>query len=500
MAGALELRGRRRRRWWASPAGVTGLLAIALICLLAGPSSAIAAALPGPSTFFPGLTDDALFQYSSNATRLQWLSRARSIGSTEVRIDVTWTSVAPYYLPASFDPSNPGDPAYNWTNLDATVRAAVANHQTPLLQLYSAPAWAEAAGGPPRYTVDGSWEPNATAYGAFAHAVALRYSGHFPDPLNPGRDLPRVTDFQAWNEPNLPQYLMPQWVRGPRNSIVAASPGIYRSMLSAFYAGIKSAVASDYVVAAGTAPYGDPPGVDRMQPLTFLRGLLCLTTKLGPAPCPNPAHFDALSHHPYALTPTASARIPGDVSVPDLGQIWSLIHAAQRYKRALPAGHKSLWVTELDWSTQTHVRQPITLAEQARYLSLAFYELWTEDVSHIFWFNLRDPTAPGHSTQDTGLYLLNGAAKPSEAAFRFPFVALSAAAGQRIIWGKAPFLGTVTIQRAAGRGWDTVLQLRTTGNGVFYDQVALDQSWRLRAEIHGVTSPTWAGQAKPSRA
>ena len=35
--------------------------------------------------------------------------------------------------------------------------------------------------------------------------------GHFPDPLNQGRFLPRVSYWQGWNEPNLSHYLTPQW-------------------------------------------------------------------------------------------------------------------------------------------------------------------------------------------------------------------------------------------------------------------------------------------------
>ena len=53
------------------------------------------------------------------------------------------------------------------------------------------------------------------------------------------------------------------------------------------------------VITAGTAPFGDQPGEDRMQPARFVRGMLCLNGRK-PAPCPSPAHFDALAHHPYS--------------------------------------------------------------------------------------------------------------------------------------------------------------------------------------------------------
>ncbi len=41
-----------------------------------------------------------------------------------------------------------------------------------------------------------------------------------------------------------------------------------------FYAAVKSVAPSDAVIAAGVAPNGEPAGVGRMAPVTFLRGLL----------------------------------------------------------------------------------------------------------------------------------------------------------------------------------------------------------------------------------
>lgn len=467
-------------------------LAVALLALALGPAGARAAALPGPSTFVTGVVDNPSFQYTDQATRSLWLGRARALGSSFVRIDVNWSAIAPAQDVAGFQAADPSDPHYSWATLDATVTTAVADHQTVMLMLYDAPLWAQAL-NPPAYATPGSWEPNATDYGAFAHAVAQRYSGSFPDPAVPGHALPRVTYFQAWNEPNLTQYLAPQWVTGPHNSIVAYTPGMYRSLLNALYAGVTSVQPHAYVLAAGTAPYGDPPGVDRMRPLTFLEGLLCLTASLGPAPCPDPAHFDALDHHPYALTPTIHARVPGDISVPDLGQIWKLLAAAERSGRALPAGPKSLWDTEIDWSTDPNVSAPVSVAEQARYVSEAFYELWEQDVNHVFWFDLRDPLSPQfNSDTDTGLYYQSGAAKPSATAFRFPFVALIQPHSQRIIWGRAPRAGVVLIQKAVGRGWQTVLTLHTTAGGVFYARSSLGSGLLLRATLAGVSSLPWS--------
>ena len=120
-----------------------------------------------------------------------------------------------------------------------------------------APGFAEGPGRPSSATA-GSWKPDAGAYGQFARAVAIRYSGSY-------EGLPRVRYYQAWNEPNLSMYLAPQY-KGKRS----VAPEIYRRLLNSFYAGVKGVDRANVVITGGTAPYGDEPGGDRTRPLTFL--------------------------------------------------------------------------------------------------------------------------------------------------------------------------------------------------------------------------------------
>src|SRR5450755_466250 len=185
------------------------MLATLLACGVALPARSRAASLPGPAFFSTGFVDDPAFEYSSDAVRSLWLGRAEQLGSTAVRIGVVWAVVAPYTVPPGFRASNPGDPNYHWTAVDAAVRTATADGQKVILMPFQAPKWAEAPGRP-SYVIAGAWNPSPRAFGAFAHALARRYSGDYPDPLHRGQMLPRVRDFQAWNEPNLPMYLMPQ--------------------------------------------------------------------------------------------------------------------------------------------------------------------------------------------------------------------------------------------------------------------------------------------------
>jgi hypothetical protein len=424
-----------------------------------------------------------------------WLARARALGSSFVRISAYWSLIAPTTRPAGFNPSNPADPNYNWSMTDSAVQAATAAGENILLLASGAPSWAEPQPLPAGVR-PGTWEPDATEYGRFAAAIALRYSGHFrPSPSS--AYLPRVSYLQAWNEPNLPRYLMPQWSQDTTTgAFVATSPLIYRAMLNAFYAGVKSVAPTDTVLAAGLGPYGDPPGDPRnqMAPVTFFETMLCLGSNLQPAgSCPSPAHFDALDHHPYGATPTIKAHNPGDIAVPDLGKIWRILRAAQHFNLALPAGPKPLWVTELDW-TDVPPSPPsaASLALQARFLPLGFYELWRQGVSHVFWFQLRDPAYQPNSFAGGGLYFQSGAAKPAAAAYRFPFVAIPSAHGKLTIWGRAPARGPVLIEERAGRRWRRVLRLTANAGGIFYAKYRLGSHLYLRAVAGSAVSPVWA--------
>jgi hypothetical protein len=463
-------------------------LAVVLLLLAVDPAPSRAAPLPGPKSFSTGLVDTTTFQHSTHRVRQFWLSRAEKLGSTAVRVDVDWSTIAPTRLPRHFHAADPGAKHYRWSRLDATVRSAASHRQSVLLMVYRAPAWAEARHRP-RQVAPGTWEPKPRDFAEFGRALALRYSGHFRDPLHRTKSLPQVRDFQAWNEPNLPQYLMPQWVESSGGSIYPASPRRYRALLNAFYSAVKAVQSHSFVLAAGTAPYGDPPGGARMAPVTFLQGLFCLTPVLSPTPCSDPPHLDGLDHHPYAPSPTFQARLPGDISVPQLWKIRTVLHAAQRLGHVLPAGPKPLWITEIDWSTKRPQR--VSYAMQARYLLEGFHELWAEGVSHVFWFQFRDLNGRASRVAGAGLYRYRGQAKPSAAAFRFPFLTVPNGRGRYTLWGRAPAHGTVVIQKRRAGRWQPILEIPTTAGGVFYRRHRLKSHLEVRARLGQAVSPAW---------
>ena len=210
-----------------------------------------------------GISDGSALLSADPATRRLALERIRATGATVVRIPVDWRGLVAAGPPASFDATDPADRSYDFAHLDEAVKSAVLAGLQPILVVSHAPAFAEA---PARwaYAYPGSWDPDPAALEAFAQALAGRYDGSFPDPSGPAAALPRVTLFQAWNEPNLARYLEPQWVVR-EGKWTAFSPLLYRELLNAFYAGVKLVAPDDVVITAGVAPEGDPAGVGRWR-------------------------------------------------------------------------------------------------------------------------------------------------------------------------------------------------------------------------------------------
>jgi hypothetical protein len=213
-----------------------------------------------------------------------------------------------------------------------------------------------------------------------------------------------------------------------------------------------------------------------------MRQLLCLSgAHLRAVRCPDPAHFDAIDHHPYSLTPTVHAFNPDDASVPDIGRLTHLVQVARRKHRVIPRGPKATWVTEIDWPSNPPDRRAHPPATQARYLARAFYQLWRQHVAHVFWFELHDPGVSDDGLTGAGVFFSRGRPKPAAIAFRFPFVALRQRDGSAILWGRAPAAGRVTIEIASAGRWRRLVRLRTTRGGIFYRRRGVPRRVRLRA-------------------
>jgi hypothetical protein len=437
----------------------------------------VTVALPPPAHAARGLTlgfgDPAL----SRGDRAPALDRAVGAGGELVRIGVNWASVAPS---PPLDAGNPADPVYRFADVDASVRAAAGRGFDVVLELGRAPAWAEGAGRPVGAR-PGTWRPEPGAYGQFARATARRYNGTFA-PAGQAV-LPRVTRFQAGNEPNLSAYLTPQW-DGTR--LEAAR--IYRELLRSFFAAVKGVDPANRVITAGTAPYGEKPGGDRTRPVTFLRELLCLR---GGAGCDDPVPFDVLAHQPInAGAPSASADHPEDATTADIDRIRAVLRDAER-RRTVTARSHPIWVTEFWWeSDPPDDVYGVPERVHARYHAEALHLFWKQRVPVVLALQLADdPVQNGDpaGTFQTGLYFADGRPKKALTAFRFPFVAKRVRRGTKT-WGRAPQGGKLVIERRHGRRWRPVERTRVKEGGVFTERLRGGGRPRLRARVAGERS------------
>jgi hypothetical protein len=369
-----------------------------------------------------GLADPV---FSSNAsTRALWLDRARGAGARTIGLAATWRRIATAQ-PA--DPTNPADPAYNWSGLDAVVRDATARSLRVFVTIIRAPVWAEGPNRDPD-AEPGTWRPDPGKLAQFSTAAATRYSGNFPDPRFPGQALPAVRDWEVWAEPNLWVHLGPQFKPGGKS--VAADH--YRKLLNAGYKAIKGVSGSNRVVAGGTAPFGDyapgqisPGKLLRTPPLEFWRDLLCLRGKKlkkkkrckGPA-----AHLDVVAHNPLSWfsdsKPGASphkkgSRLggPDDIVVPDMKKLKKLVRKARKHKTIRPRKRTKLWATELLWESNPPDPQGTPLAKQAKWLADAMRLLRRQGVSRVYWIRIVD--AVNLDALQSGLYFADGTPKPA---------------------------------------------------------------------------------------
>jgi len=393
--------------------------------------------------------------------------RTAAAGTQLVDKPLGWGSVAPAEEPSDWDPTDPGDPNYNWASTDLWVTRAVQAGLDPFLIVDGAPSWAQRCQAPAPLT-GRLCDPDPAKLVAFATAAARRYSGYF-------QGLPRVRFWQGMNEPNLSLFFNPQFKDGR-----PASPTLYRALINAFYAAVKSVDPSNTVIAAGLGPIGR--GRWAIAPMRFARLLLCMNGRRDPHPtrgnCGGGVHFDVFDMHPYTTGgPTHVPRGGDDVALGNLAKLQELLTAADRAGRIKGRYRRTpLWITEFSWDSKPPDPGGVSMPILARWTSEALYQAWSAGISRFFWFSLRDfPSegAPFSETVQSGLYfrgptLAEDKPKRSLYAFRFPFVATSQKTGISF-WGRTPTSspGRVIIQVRDLNGWRTAAVARANRAGIF---------------------------------
>ncbi len=326
--------------------------------------------------------------------RTPWaFTQLRSLRAGVVRITIDWSTVARRRPKA---PANPADPAYNWSSVDHVVSEAARNKVRVLATIYGTPRWAGPARNRlPRRVVD---------LRLFSHAAAKRYSGTYKTGT---RALPAIRHWLAWNEPNNPVFLKPQW-KMVKQKWRPQSAFDYAKICSAVWVGVHSTrIRGEKVACGATGPRGnDAPRSKRpsTSPLVFVTWLRRAGLK----------RFDAYAHHPYSGNrferPTT---VPTSKKAVTLGNIRSLIARVDSL-----FGPKRLWITEYGYQTRPPDRAfGVRYSAQARYVHEAVkVARATKRVDMLVWFLIRDERRL--SGWQSGVVSATGRRKPAYRAFQ----------------------------------------------------------------------------------
>ena len=315
-----------------------------------------------------------------------------------IRVNLDWFSVA---KTRPEQPIDPRDPAYNWDRYDTLVLNAAKNKIEVLFTIYGTPRWANG-------TKKGlNRAPRQMLFlKQFATAAAKRYSGTFK--RTDDVILPAVRRWLAWNEPNNPIFLAPQWAKKNKIRYTPVAAKVYAGICTAVYSGVHSTNLRNEVVACGaTDPRGNnAPKSSRpsISPLAFLAAV----KKFGLR------RFDVWAHHPYYGRPTESPTTkPKDRTSVTLANIGDLTRLLTKLY-----GNKKLWITEYGYQTRPPDKAfGVSWVKQAQYLTEAYTNARKNPrITMMLWFLLRDEGRL--SGWQSGFFTASGQKKPAYNAFR----------------------------------------------------------------------------------
>jgi Cellulase (glycosyl hydrolase family 5) len=341
------------------------------------------AAVAAPASFaaqrmWIGFHDDPSFRWSSERQAL--VAKSAQSNATIMRLLVQWNLVAKTRPTTATDPF---DPSYVFDDVDEAVRAAQESDQEVILTISGTPSWANGGKAP-------NVMPSRVGdFTDFAKAISARYSGRF-------MGYPFVRFWALWNEPNLQQFLSPQFDARGRS----VAPANYAKLAAAGYTGIKAGSPLAKIAIGETSARGSDKATG-LRPTHSPGRFAELVAKANPR-----LKFDAWGEHPYpfvpSLPPTAKVRWP-NVSLSSLPQLEDSLKKLFK-RRSVP-----IWVTEYGHQTKPPDALGVSYATQAKYIQqsmsiVAGYPF----VDMFIWFVFQDD--PGQPWE-SGVYAQNGSPK-----------------------------------------------------------------------------------------
>jgi len=424
----------------------TRLIVISLLCLLAFPVAAQAS----PRQVMSFEAPSELLDYSRVDVTL---GEIKAFGVTRVRQLVYWETFAPRPNSKTKPKVNLSDPAsYDFSRLDQLMASAQARGiRVMLTPTGPVPKWATAK------KKDHLTRPNPKLFGQFVKALATRYGG-------------QVDMWSIWNEPNQPQFLLPQYRKGK-----PYSPTLYRGLYKAAYSAIRGVAANrrDKILIGETSPRGN---VHIVHPLRFVRGIACLNDRYKRVRKCGRLKADGYAHHAYT-TRTGPRFIPPDKNDVTIGVVSRLVRALDKAgaRGAIPKRMK-IYLTEFGIQSFPDRVSGVPLATQPAYYAISEHIAYVNSrVAMISQYLMRDdaPRTKGFRYRgfESGLRRTNGKKKPAYAAFANPLAA-EHSGKHDVLWGLIrPQSGrtsvTIQVRRKGAKKWSKLRTLNTTARGVY---------------------------------
>jgi hypothetical protein len=460
------------------------LLSILASALVAG-STGAARALASHSqvTYFEASNE--LFEPSQRA---RVISQLQYLGVHALRVELYWEDVAPYATSATkpdFEAANPG--SYDWGQYAAVLAEAKRLHWPVLLTVTSpVPRWATSNGKAPYIT-----RPDDKDFEEFMTAVAREFGSE-------------ISVYSIWNEPNHPEFLLPQFNANGS----PASGRIYRGLYQAGYAGLRAAgIAHPRVLFGETAPTGFDSVKGRLRrehsralmhdvaPLAFMREALCLNGKYRRSRSCGELQISGYAHHAYTL-PAGPHYVPkerDDVTIGGLRRLSGALNRAA-HAHAIPAG-VPIYLTEFGVQSYPNRQLGVSVSKQAEYDAIAEHIAYSNPrVAAFSQYLLKDDPvggAPGASVHggtvgfQTGLEYYSGKPKPLYFGWPIPLTVSKQRHGVAL-WGlvrpaDGPTSVTVLVRKKHSKRYRTLKTVRTNGLGYWSLRSSLaGEYWRVR--------------------
>ncbi len=352
------------------------LVAIAVLALAMLPVAGADAARKVPKEFF-GLVQ-------GGPTDPRDMEQMHAIKVKTIRIGFNWRRIEP----------RPG--VYRWP--DALVAMLAKNRIRPVLTVQTAPEWATGAGHPGAPPITAK---EIRAWKGFLKKAVQRYGpkGSFWRD-HPGLPNSAVTAWQIWNEPNLPKSFTRDAPGPPR--LVKHAPKVYAKLVKASDETIGKVTKHAKVILAGLLGTTNRTQQQKMSPEKFLKQFFRVRRIK--------RHFDAVGLHPY---------------VSSIKKYEKVVTRIRKAMRKGGVGRKGLWLDEVGWgSANDGFRLNRGEHGQAKLLKKSF-ELTLEhrkkwNISHLLWFDWRDPSQPYGCSfcSSAGLLNFDRSPKPSYKYFK----------------------------------------------------------------------------------